>query len=289
MRATQHYVRRGTPDLPMAVYTGIAGQNMDIYPETDYHPETEITLQVEGTTTMEVDGKTHIYQKGDIFIIPPHTPHRRAALSDNARLHRIVFSTDVIKMAPTSFFQKEFVQPLSEDRLEMPLLIRDDHPAHGQLQQLLLHLEPCRMYEPNYKQHRLSLIMQICLILMPYCRIKENVPVFTDPGHAGVKLCMRYIHNHYAEKVTLSAVSKFCHLNPNYLSGLFKQYTGQTITDYLTRIRIETAAGFLLREDLPAGKIAELTGFRSECLFYKNFKAIMGMTPTAYRAAHRHD
>ena len=145
------------------------------------------------------------------------------------------------------------------------------------------------MYAPNYKQYRLSVLMQICLILMPYCRVKENMPVFVDPGHAGVNLCMRYIHNHYAEKVTLSAISEFCHLNPNYLSGLFKQYTGQTITDYLTKIRIETAAGFLLREDLPAGKIAELTGFRSECLFYKNFKAIIGMTPTAYRAAHRRD
>ena len=56
MDAKRVYRRRGTPDLPIAVYVGIAGKNMDIYKNADYHPEMEITLQVSGSCTMEIEG-----------------------------------------------------------------------------------------------------------------------------------------------------------------------------------------------------------------------------------------
>ena len=109
------------------------------------------------------------------------------------------------------------------------------------------------------------------------------MPVVADPGHEGVKLCMRYIHNNHTEKVTLEQIANYCHLHPSYLCEVFKKYTGQSVFDYLTKVRVESAAGFLRREDLPVSKVAELSGFHSECFFYKKFKAIMGMTPKAYQ------
>lgn len=138
------------------------------------------------------------------------------------------------------------------------------------------------MYDPNYKQNRLCILMRVCLALMPYCRVSENAPIIPDSQHDGVRLCMRYIHNHHAEKITLEEISRYCHLHPSYLCTVFKKHTGQSIFDYLTKVRVESAANLLLREDLPIGKVAELTGFHSECLFYKKFKAIMGTTPKVY-------
>ena len=190
-------------------------------------------------------------------------------------------------MHPGHFFQKEFVQPLQEDRLEMPRLLQPGHPCYEAVRQPLMELENCRIYEKNYKQHRLSVLMRICLAIMPYCQVKEEIQPMADPGHEGVKLCMRYIHNHYAEKVSLEAVAEYCHLHPSYLCNAFKQYTGQSVFDYLTKIRIETAEHLLIREDLPMSKVAELSGFHSECFFYKKFKALQGMTPKAYQKAHR--
>lgn len=190
-------------------------------------------------------------------------------------------------MHPGHFFQKEFVQPLLEDRLEMPTLLQPGHPCYEGVREPLMQLESCRIYEKHYKQQRLSVLMRICLALMPYCRVIENTPVIPDPGHEGVKLCMRYIHNHYAKKVSLDAIAQYCHLHPSYLCATFKQYTGQSIFDYLSKIRIETAAGFLAQEDMPISKVAELVGFHSECLFYRKFKELMGTTPKAYAKAHK--
>lgn len=282
MKVKRSYRRRGTPDFPVATYIGIAGDNMKLSGNADYHPETEIAMQVCGTTTGQIDGKVVTFQAGDIWLIPGGTIHGRLGFSEDAVVHRIIFSPEAITMHPGHFFQKEFVQPLSEDRLELPKLLQPGDPGYEGVRAPLMELECCRIYEKNYKQNRLSVLMRICLAIMPHCRIKENIPVIPNPGHDGVKLCMRYIHNHHAEKVTLDDIAHYCHLHPTYLCATFKQYTGQSIFDYLTKIRIETAAGLLLKEDLPVGKIAELVGFRSECLFYRKFKEIMGVTPKTY-------
>mgnify|MGYP003320018860 CR=1 FL=1 len=55
MDAKRSYRRRGTADLPIATYIGIAGENMVIEKDAQYHPETEIVLQLKGTTTEEID------------------------------------------------------------------------------------------------------------------------------------------------------------------------------------------------------------------------------------------
>ena len=285
METKRIYRRRGTPDLPLAMYVGIAGENMSNDPDISYHPEAEIMLQIAGSTVMEIDGNSITFHAGEIMLLCPNVPHRRIRFSDDARQHRIVFSTEAIRMSPGNFFQKEFVLPLSEGRLEMPVILQPGHPAYEEVYTLLLQVERCRIYEKNYRQRRLHLVMGICLALMPYCRIISYDQPIPDPGHEAVKLCMRYIHNHFAEKVTLEEMAKFCHLHPNYLCAIFKQHTGQTVFVYLNRIRVENATELLQKEDLPMAKVAELSGFHTECQFYKKFKAVMGTTPNAYRKA----
>lgn len=287
MQERIRYRRRGTPDLPIATYIGIAGKNMAVESQSDYHPETEVVLQVAGTTTGYIGSRLHNFTAGDIWFIPGGTEHRRIGFSEDAVVHRIVFFPEAITMGPSLFFQKEFVQPFSEDRLELPRLLQPGHPCYQEVHDAMMLLEKCRIYEKNYKQYRLSVLMRICLAIMPYCHIREDVPVISEPGHEGVKLCMRYIHNNYAKKVTLEEIARYCHLHPSYLCAAFRQYTGESVFDYLTRVRVETAASLLTRENLPVSKVAELSGFHSECFFYKKFKAITGMTPKAYQKQHR--
>ena len=202
-------------------------------------------------------------------------------------MYWIVFSPKAITMDADLFFQKEFVTPLAEGRLEMPALLQEGHPCYETVKQAILQIKSCPLYTKNYKQKRLLILMQICLALMPYCHVKEEIAVIPENAPEGVKQCMRYIHNRYHTKLTLQDIAKHCYLHPNRLSAIFREFTGQSVFEYLTRFRIETAAGLLKREDLTAGKVAELVGFRSECLFYRKFKEIMGVTPKAYAKSHK--
>lgn len=282
MKKNREYHLVGTPDFPVSVGIEIAGKSMRSRPVSYYHRETEIAMQVAGTSVNQLEDQIITHRTGDIWIIPAGVSHRRIRFSEDSVIHWIIFSPDAITMQSNHFFQKSFTQPLSEGRLEMPALLQPGHPCYEKVGESLVQAKDCRYYGEQYKEKRLLILMQICLTLLPYCSIKENVPLIPQMAPEGVQLCMRYIHNRYHTKIKMEELAKFCHLHPNRLSAIFKQHTGQSVFEYLTKFRIEVAIGLLEREDLPVSKIAELSGFPSECLFYRKFKEIMGVSPKTY-------
>ena len=71
----------------------------------------------------------------------------------------------------------------------------------------------------------------------------------------------------------------------DYLSNLFSTSTGEHLSAYINRLRLERAA-HLLRESTLAGKeIAWACGFSSPSYFIRAFRAHYGQTPKSWRAA----
>ena len=282
MEEIRSYRRRGTPDFPVSVYWGTASVNMRHHPNAEYHPEPEIALVNEGNVTMQIGGISKTFYSGDIIIIPPNTVHRRSQFSEDAVVRTIVFSLEAIRLPPEHFFQKEFVQPLADGRLTMPMLLQPGHPAHESIFNQMQQIVYSPTYERDFKQKRFYTLMGICLALMPHCSIASDRSPLQDTGNETVRLCMRYIHNNYQKQLKLNTLAALCHLHPTHLCAVFKRYTGETLFEYLNRFRVEMAEALLRREDLPVSKIAELAGFRSECQFYQKFKEHTGTTPKAY-------
>jgi YesN/AraC family two-component response regulator len=83
---------------------------------------------------------------------------------------------------------------------------------------------------------------------------------------------------------TLKELADHVHLNANYLSTLFRESTGMTFSDYLTRQRLNMAKRLLLGTDKKVYAIAEETGFSSAKYFIKVFREIEGETPREFRA-----
>ena len=282
MKKKRIYHASGTPDFPVSFGIETPGKHLKLKANASYHPEIEIAMQVDGTSVHNINDQIITCKSGDIWIIPGSIPHRRISFSEDGTIHWITFSPNAVAMQAEHFFQKEFAKPLTEGRLEMPSLLQPGHPCYETVQSAMLRTKDFPFYGKNYKQNRFFLMMEICLALMPYCHIREDLPVIPDTAPEGVQLCMRYIQNRYHTKIKMEDIANFCHLHPNRLSAIFKQHTGQSVFEYLTKFRVETAARMLKREDLPVSKIAELVGFRSDCLFYRKFKEIMGVTPKNY-------
>ena len=285
MEETRHYRRRGTEDLPVASLLIEAGETMRRF--SHWHPEPEIVLILRGTVQKRLGKESIPLQEGDICIIPPNEIHGIESFSKDASLRRLAFDPKAISMTPTHFFQKNFVTPLQENRLEMPKLLRSGHPAYRMIRDRLLELDQCKTYEPDYQSKRFGILMSVCTALLPYCRTDTNQTVVQDPGNQAVRLTMRYINSFYKNKIDLQHLADRVHLHPNYLCALFKAYTGETVFQHLTRIRVESAAYILREEDLPISRVAELSGFNTESLFYQKFKQVMGITPSAYKKMHR--
>lgn len=99
-----------------------------------------------------------------------------------------------------------------------------------------------------------------------------------------VKRCCRYIHANLSRKITAADLAKVLHRNPDYICRHFRQTTGLTISDYISRERVAQAKQLLTDTDLPIAVIASHIGFSSSQYFYTVFKKISGITPGEYRS-----
>lgn len=98
---------------------------------------------------------------------------------------------------------------------------------------------------------------------------------------------VRYIDKHYQEELRLGSVAEFVHLNPQYLSRLFKKELGTTFTEYLTGLRINKAKRLLLETTMPIYRIAVELGFSDAAYFSKVFLKSEGQSPFEFRKNHK--
>lgn len=99
-----------------------------------------------------------------------------------------------------------------------------------------------------------------------------------------IVLCMDYVYYHLHEKITIEALAESVKLNPNYLSGLFKKETGQTILEYITEQRMIAAKNMLLYSETSIAEISFILSFGSQSYFTKVFRRTYGYTPKEYRS-----
>ena len=97
----------------------------------------------------------------------------------------------------------------------------------------------------------------------------------------------RYVQEHMSEDVSLGVLAEEFHLNPQYISQLFKSEIGVGFLAYLTGIRMERAKKLLLTTDLPVADVAEQSGYGDYRGFTKVFKKNEGVTPSQYRRDFR--
>lgn len=94
---------------------------------------------------------------------------------------------------------------------------------------------------------------------------------------------IRYMQEHLSEEISLSVLADEFHLNPQYISQLFKNEIGVGFLAYLTNIRIEKAKKLLLSTALSVTEISSLAGYGDYRVFTKVFKKTEGVTPSQFR------
>lgn len=99
-----------------------------------------------------------------------------------------------------------------------------------------------------------------------------------------VRIVQEYIAEHFQEPLTREQLSSLVWLNEDYLSRLFKKYTGLSLMDYVTWERMERAKQMLRSSALSISEIALEVGYSNTAYFTKMFKKCTnGITPRQYR------
>ncbi|MBT2770958.1 response regulator [Halomonas sp. ISL-60] len=92
-----------------------------------------------------------------------------------------------------------------------------------------------------------------------------------------------YIEDHLSHGLSLDELGKVAHLHPVYLSKLFKQETGENVSNYISRKRLERASQLLKDSELRINDIGQMVGYKKNQYFIQLFKVEYGVTPYQYR------
>ncbi|WP_257984252.1 response regulator transcription factor [Neobacillus cucumis] len=107
--------------------------------------------------------------------------------------------------------------------------------------------------------------------------VDNNIPAST------IERVLQYLEKTPLDQITLKDAAESVHMNPSYLSQLFKQQTNTKFVDYLTELRIEESKRLLLHTTLRMSEIADRVGYSDLAYFSNNFKKITGRSPSEFR------
>ncbi|KEQ22283.1 response regulator [Paenibacillus tyrfis] len=95
----------------------------------------------------------------------------------------------------------------------------------------------------------------------------------------------RYIEEHIATDISLTALADYVGLNPSYLSRLYKQMTGIGLSKYVNDYKNVIAKDMLLNTSMKVNEIAAALGYNSALAFIRFFKKQNETTPQDFRTA----
>ena len=124
-----------------------------------------------------------------------------------------------------------------------------------------------------------------CIDNLKISLFKQRITTAEEPKEQEERAIIgitRYVQEHLAEEVSLSVLAEEFHLNPQYISQLFKNEIGVGFLAYLTNIRMEKAKKLLL-STFSVAEVAEQSGYGDYRVFTKSFKKTEGITPSQYR------
>ncbi|ASA20316.1 response regulator [Paenibacillus donghaensis] len=104
--------------------------------------------------------------------------------------------------------------------------------------------------------------------------------------HVMIRRIHSYIEQHLHNDVSLQAIAQEVFLHPVYVSQLYKNVMGESLSDYVLRQRMEKAAFQIKHSRKKVYEVAELVGYQHVPYFIRVFKKYYGMPPQEYRDAH---
>ncbi len=98
-----------------------------------------------------------------------------------------------------------------------------------------------------------------------------------------VNNALKYMEEHYREKLKLQDVADQVYVSQWHLSKLLNRYKQQSFSDILNNIRIEKAKELLRDPSLRIGDIADMVGFLDMAHFSRVFKRQTGVSANEFR------
>ena len=97
------------------------------------------------------------------------------------------------------------------------------------------------------------------------------------------EMMITYIKANYQHSLSREDVANHVHASTSYVSTVFKNVTGQNLTQYINTVRINEAKRLLSEGKHTRQEIAGMVGYNDYAYFSSIFKKLTGKSPSKWQ------
>ncbi|RRG07853.1 MAG: AraC family transcriptional regulator [Lactobacillus sp.] len=245
-----------------------------------HYGDYELIICVKGPIFLSIADKTVTLKDNDALVIPPFVTMKGYKSSSN----------------PIGFYWLHFILPknlktFKNTTLPQLPVISDAHtdsiilPSQLHLESIdrlmvLIHQLLTVNRQTAYSQQEVDYLISLIITKLSSELIE---PLDDDKNIAIINYLKEWIRVNIYRPLTLDEIANEAHLNPQYLSRLFKKIVGISPKHYIIQLKLDTARALLLRSNLSIKEVADNSYFQNEKLFMRQFKKSCGVTPSQFR------
>lgn len=231
-------------------------------------------------------GREILQKPGECFFTPPGVDHSMY-IYENTRYFCLSFSQSIADI----LFSR--INGLRRDFKNLP----DVFPVPAETRTRLDHCLKSLMDEQSYAGPSaletapfltVSALLMMLRSELPGDGAGAEEPEDTDRTRAEVLRCVQHIQANYDQALSAEVLSGITALPRSAINKAFRQYTGKSVKQYVTEVRIKEAKRLIGLDELPLQQVAEQVGYRDFSTFYRNFLKLAGVSPAEYRRSNSH-
>ncbi|MBR2044382.1 MAG: AraC family transcriptional regulator [Clostridia bacterium] len=260
-------VKYGANAIRTASYKIGKGQNAI---PMHWHDRMELIYLKSGKLKIGYEENIQALHSGEIYIIPPKTPHWAMCLSEKAHWDVLMF--DIRYFYNTVPLSCDILPTIFDGRAKFKMTLKSDETA--ECYQRLIEAANKNTFESVALIYRLiDLLFKNALL-----EVQENV----TKGKYVIEEALEFIKENLDKDLNTKFLAEKFNYSEEHFCRLFKESTKVTPTNYIKINRLNKAANLLKGCNHSISEVSALCGFNDHNYFTRCFKAHYGITPTEY-------
>jgi AraC family transcriptional regulator len=246
-------------ETPLAVLSEVVHATPRSLPEHD-HALPYFCMLVHGNYSETTVGQEFEYRPFDVVFHPAHLPHRDRIASEGGRFLCL--------------------EVRAESLAEFDVRLR----AVPALLPSVVTLQLLRVYRGFNTRTLSSLALEGAV--WELCGDASEEPTISERRFPRwLRRCLDYIEDESATDLKLTDIAARASVHPVHLSREFRRRFGQTVGEYVHKVRVRLACAMMSRGETTLAHVAASTGFADHAHFCRVFKSLVGCTPSMFLAA----
>lgn len=249
-----------------------------------FHDILELVYIKKGNGVKYIGDSIDSFSDGEVVLLGAQLPHVwKSNLLKDKEVTKNKCIAIVIQFS-ADFLGKQFMQLPESKRINALIKIAERGISYTNEDQKRLAKKIEALINFNGMERLIKFIelLQFAALAKNYKLLAS--PLFVDTmtdNDDKINKIFGYIMDNFTEDIKLDTAASLISMNKSAFCRYFKKRTKKTFSMILNEVRIGHACK-LITQDIPITECAYMSGYNSPSYFYKQFKAIKGISPTEW-------